>query len=189
LKEIVNDDWRLLVLRLVIVLKGLRDRPLEWLESSCRFILGEALVARAGAAAMIPRLPDVIFMQVLRTWSSNGEVGRGWLSGAIGQCANRAMSAIHADRAHNWRVGELAKLSNLSRCAFAGRFLGIVGQFSMAYLAASRLGRAAEMLRYGLWPISEDAERAGYTCQAAFSRAFKGQFGMSPLQWRQADLL
>ena len=176
------------VLPPVIVLKGLRDRPFEWLELSCRFILDEAFAARPGSVAMISRLLDVIFMQVLRTWASNGEVGRGWLSGAIDQRVNRAMSAIHADPAQDWTVAKLAKLANLSRSAFAGRFLGIVGQPPMAYLAAWRLDRAAELLRYGRWPISDVAERVGYTSQAAFSRAFKGQFDMTPLQWRQADL-
>ncbi len=177
------------VLPPVIVLKGLRDRPFEWLELSCRFILDEALAARSGAAAMISRLLDVIFMQVLRTWASNGEVGRGWLSGAIDERVSAAMSAIHTDPGHRWTVAELAKLSNLSRSAFADRFIGIVGQSPMAYLTAWRLDRAAEMLRYGRWPISEVAERVGYTSQAAFSRAFKSQFAMAPLQWRQARVL
>ncbi len=175
------------VLPPVIVLKGLRDRPFEWLELSCRFILDEAMAARSGAVAMISRLLDVIFMQVLRTWASNGEVGRGWLSGAIDQRVNRAMSAIHADPAHAWTVAELADLSSLSRSAFASRFLAVVGQSPMAYLTAWRLDRAAEILRYGRWPISEVAERNGYISQAAFSRAFKGRFEVSPLQWRQAD--
>jgi AraC-like DNA-binding protein len=175
------------VLPPVVVLKGLRDRPFERLELSCHFILDEALAGRAGAAAMISRLLDVIFMQLLRTWASNGEVGLGWLSGAIDQRVNRAMSAIHADPAHNLSVGELAKLSNLSRSAFADRFLAIVGQTPMAYLTAWRLDRAAVMLRHGRWAISEVAGRVGYTSQAAFSRAFKGQFAMSPLLWRHAD--
>lgn len=174
------------VLPPVIVLKGLRDRPFEWLELSCRFILDEALAARSGATAMISRLLDVIFMQVLRTWATTGEVGRGWLSGAIDQRVSKAMSAIHANPAHGWTVAELANLSNLSRSAFSARFTGIVGQSPMAYLTAWRLDRAAEILRHSRWPISEVAERVGYTSQAAFSRAFKEQFAMSPLQWRQA---
>ena len=82
------------VLPPVIVLKGLRDRPFEWLELSCHFILDEALIPRAGAVAMISRLLDVIFVQLLRTWASGGEVGRGWLSGAIDQRVSKAMSAI-----------------------------------------------------------------------------------------------
>ena len=177
------------VLPPVIVLNGLRDRPFEWLELSCHFILDEALAARAGAVAMISRLLDVIFMQFLRTWASKGEVGRGWLSGAIDQRVNAAMSAIHANPAHTWTVGELAELSNLSRSAFADRFLGIVGQTPMAYLTAWRLDCAAEMLRYGRSPLSEIAGHVGYTSQAAFSRAFKARFAMSPLQWRRAGVV
>jgi AraC-like DNA-binding protein len=131
------------------------------------------LAARAGAVAMISRLLDVIFMQLLRTWASKGEVGRGWLSGAIDQRVNRAMSAIHADPAHNWTVGELATLSNLSRSAFADRFLSIVGQTPMAYLTAWRLDRAAETLRYGRSPISEVAGNVGYTSQEGADGAQK----------------
>jgi AraC-like DNA-binding protein len=175
------------VLPPVIVLKGLRDRPFEWLELSCHFILDEALTARAGAVAMVSRLLDVIFVQLLRTWASGGEVGRGWLSGAIDQRVSKAMSAMHAEPGRDWNVTELAKLSNLSRSAFADRYQRIVGQAPMAYLAAWRLDCAAELLRYGRAPISEVARRVGYTSEAAFSRAFKSRFAMSPLQWRRAD--
>ena len=175
------------VLPPVIHLKGLRDRPFEWLELSCHFILDEALNPRAGAVAMISRLLDVIFVQLLRTWASNGEVGRGWLSGAIDPRVNKAISAMHAKPGRDWNVIELAKLSNLSRSAFADHFHRIVGQAPMAYLTAWRLDRAAELLRYGRAQISEVAGRVGYSSEAAFSRAFKSRFGMSPLHWRRAD--
>jgi len=175
------------VLPPVIILKGLRDRPFEWLELSCHFILDEALNLRAGAVAMISRLLDVIFMQLLRTWASNGELGLGWLSGAIDPRVNKAISAMHARPGHDWNVIELAKLSNLSRSAFADHFHRIVGQAPMAYLTAWRLDRAAELLRYGRAQVSEIAGRVGYTSEAAFSRAFKSRFAMSPLHWRRTE--
>ena len=168
-------------------MKGLRDRPFEWLELSCHFILDEALNLRAGAVAMISRLLDVIFMQLLRTWASNGEVGLGWLSGAIDPRVNKAISAMHARPGQDWNVIELAKLSNLSRSAFADHFQRIVGQAPMAYLTAWRLDRAAELLRYGRAQVSEIAGRVGYTSEPAFSRAFKARFAMSPLHWRRTD--
>jgi len=177
------------VLPPVIILKGLRDRPFEWLELSCHFILDEALNLRAGAVAMISRLLDVIFMQLLRTWASNGEVGRGWLSGAIDPRVNKAISAIHAKPGHDWNVIELAKLSNLSRSAFADHFHRIVGQAPMAYLTAWRLDRAAELLRYSRTQVSEIAGHVGYSSEAAFSRAFKSRFAMSPLHWRRTDYI
>lgn len=169
----------------VIVLRGLRDRPYEWLELSCHFIMDEALNPRAGGAAMISRLLDVIFMQLLRTWAAEGNVGRGWLSGAIDPRINQAMSAMHADPARSWSVAELASLANLSRSAFAERFGTIVGQSPLHYLTTWRLDRAAELLRHGRAPISEISLRVGYRSESAFSRAFKSRFGVSPLHWRR----
>jgi AraC-like DNA-binding protein len=177
------------VLPPVIVLKGLRDRPFEWLELSCRFILDEALTPRAGSVAMISRLLDVIFVQLLRTWAATGEAGYGWLSGAIDERVSSAMSAMHAEPSQNWTIAELAKLSNLSRSAFADRFQRIVGQSPIAYLTGWRLDRAAELLRYGRDPVSRVARSVGYTSEAAFSRAFKGRFDVSPLQWRRTILV
>jgi AraC-like DNA-binding protein len=171
----------------VIILKGLRDRPFEWLELSCHFILDEALNPRAGAAAMISRLLDVIFVQLLRTWAAGGEVGYGWLSGAIDSRISGAIVAMHAEPGHAWSVTELAELTHLSRSAFAERFQRVVGQTPLAYLTGWRMARAAELMRYGRASISDIGARVGYTSQAAFSRAFKSQHGMSPMQWRQSD--
>ncbi|MBV8124815.1 MAG: AraC family transcriptional regulator [Paucibacter sp.] len=171
----------------VLILKGLRERPFEWLDLSCHFILDEALNPRAGAAAMISRLLDVIFVQLLRTWATNGAVGLGWLSGAIDARINPAISAIHACPQRAWTVSELADLTNLSRSAFADRFQRVVGQAPLSYLTAWRLDRAAELLRYSRAPISNVADRVGYKSEAAFSRAFKGRYEMSPTQWRKCS--
>lgn len=169
----------------ILILKGLRERPFEWLDLSCHFILDEALNPRAGAAAMISRLLDVIFVQFLRTWATDGAVGLGWLSGAIDARINPAMSAIHGDPSRAWTVSDLAALSNLSRSAFADRFQRVVGQAPLSYLTTWRLDRAAELLRYSRAPISDIAYRVGYKSEAAFSRAFKGRYEMSPMHWRK----
>lgn len=175
------------VLPPVVILKGLRDRPFEWLELSCHFILDEALNLRAGAAAMISRLLDVIFVQLLRTWATEGKAGHGWLSGAIDERINAAMSAMHADPGRAWNVADLAELSNLSRSAFADRFQRVVGQAPLSYLTTWRLDRAAELLRYSRAPVADIARRVGYTSEAAFSRAFKGRYDAPPTRWRRFD--
>ena len=171
----------------ILILKGLRERPFEWLDLSCHFILDEALNPRAGAAAMISRLLDVIFVQLLRTWATDGSVGLGWLSGAIDTRINPAMSAMHADPGRAWTVQDLAKLSNLSRSAFADRFQRVVGQTPLSYLTSWRLDRAAELLRHSRMPISDIANRVGYSSDAAFSRAFRARYEMPPLQWRRLN--
>jgi transcriptional regulator GlxA family with amidase domain len=48
-----------------------------------------------------------------------------------------------------------------------------------------RLERAGRKLRMGAVDITEVARAAGYESHAAFGKAFKGQFGLSPSEFRQ----
>ncbi len=57
----------------------------------------------------------------------------------------------------------------------------------MQYLTRWRLALAAQMLRAGREPVIRIAERSGYESEAAFSRAFKREFGVPPASWRRAD--
>jgi AraC-like DNA-binding protein len=51
-----------------------------------------------------------------------------------------------------------------------------------------RLALAAQMLRRGREAVMRVAERTGYESEAAFSRAFKREFGMPPATWRKSAL-
>ena len=56
----------------------------------------------------------------------------------------------------------------------------------MRYLARQRLRVAAEQLRECTASIASVASDVGYESEAAFSRAFKREFGKSPAAWRRA---
>jgi AraC-like DNA-binding protein len=56
----------------------------------------------------------------------------------------------------------------------------------MQYLMRWRLALAAQALRTGGDAIVRVAERSGYESEAAFSRAFKREFGTPPAAWRKA---
>jgi AraC-like DNA-binding protein len=57
----------------------------------------------------------------------------------------------------------------------------------MQYLTRWRLALAAQMLRSGREPLLRIAERSGYESEAAFSRAFKREFGVPPASWRRTE--
>jgi AraC family transcriptional regulator, alkane utilization regulator len=80
----------------------------------------------------------------------------------------------------------LAREVALSRSALAGRFMAVVGEPPMRYLTHWRLMQAAQILRTGENSLARLAERSGYDSEAAFSRAFKREFGMGPKAWRNA---
>ena len=60
-----------------------------------------------------------------------------------------------------------------------------MGEAPMHYLARQRLRLAAEQLREGQESIASVALGVGYESEAAFSRAFKREFGKSPAAWRR----
>ena len=92
----------------------------------------------------------------------------------------RALALLHGEPGRAWTVDELAREVALSRSALAERFAALVGEPPMQYLTRWRLALAAQALRSGSEASSRVAERSGYESEAAFSRAFKREFGMPP---------
>ncbi|HEX9796562.1 MAG TPA: AraC family transcriptional regulator [Anaerolineales bacterium] len=64
-------------------------------------------------------------------------------------------------------------------------FTGELGENIADYVRRVRLERAGRKLRMGAVDISQVALAAGYESHAAFSRAFKRHFGLSPRAFRQ----
>jgi AraC-like DNA-binding protein len=55
----------------------------------------------------------------------------------------------------------------------------------MQYLALWRMHMAAQRLREGRGSVAQIGFEIGCAAEAAFSRAFKRQFGTSPATWRK----
>jgi len=87
---------------------------------------------------------------------------------------------IHRSAEQPWTVASLAREVNLSRSVFAERFSKLVGISPIQYLTQWRMSLAQTWIREQHISASEAAYRLGYSSEAAFSRAFKHQFQMSP---------
>ena len=168
-----------------IVLRGDRGPALEGLDVACRMIVVEMESPSQGSAVMIARILDLIFIQILRAWAAGADAEPNWLAGALDPLTGPALSAIHRDPGRDWTVDELARTCNLSRSAFAARFVAQVGTPPATYLAHVRLDAAIDLLRGTSLPIASVAKNVGYTSEAAFSRAFKNRYGMPPAHWRR----
>ncbi len=168
-----------------IILRGTRGPALEGLEVARRMLVVEMKSPSQGSAVMVARILDLIFIQILRTWAAGPDAEPNWLAGALDPLTGPALSAIHRDPGRDWTVEDLARACNLSRSAFAVRFLAHVGKPPATYLALVRLDTAADLLRNTSVPITLIAKNVGYTSEAAFSRAFKNRYGMPPAHWRQ----
>lgn len=79
----------------------------------------------------------------------------------------------------------LAGVAGFSVPHFHRVFTAHVGESAASYIHRLRMERAGRKLRMGAVNITEVALAAGYDTHAAFSKAFKQQFGLSPSEFRQ----
>ena len=147
----------------------------------------ESAAASPGADSMLAKVSELMFVEALRRHVQElPPGGQGWLAGVRDVYVGRALALLHGATSKPWTVDKLAREVALSRSALAERFTAMVGESPMKYLARWRLALAAQALRSGRESVGRVSERAGYESEAAFSRAFKREFGMPPASWRRA---
>jgi AraC-like DNA-binding protein len=151
----------------------------------------ESSASRPGTDSALARIAELVFIDALRRYAELllPPAGKGWLAALRDPRIGRALALLHAEPAQAWTLDELADRVALSRSALADRFAALVGEPPMQYLMRWRLAIAARALRSGAEAIVRIAERAGYESDAAFSRAFKREFGMPPAAWRRRAAL
>jgi AraC-like DNA-binding protein len=137
---------------------------------------------------MISRLIDVLIIRVIRTWAQTRNVNdTGWLGALADPRISRALKAIHDEPFRKWTVADLAGEVGMSRSSFAERFSVLVKEGPLSYHNRWRLTLAHGLLGQANARVGDVARRIGYDSEAAFSRAFKAQFGVPPVDLRSAD--
>jgi AraC-like DNA-binding protein len=169
---------------LVLDLNG--ESACEWISSSFRYAASEHAGLRVGSAVVLAKLSELLFVEAVRRYIEKLPPERsGWLAGLRDPAVGRALALLHSHVGRAWTADELAREVCLSRSAFAERFTRLVGVPPMKYLAGWRMQLAAQRLRDGHRYIAQVAADVGYDSEAAFTRAFKREFAVSPGQWRK----
>jgi AraC-like DNA-binding protein len=144
----------------------------------------EVLRDEPGQQALLDRLLDVAFVQVLREHFADSAAAPGWFRASLDPNVGPALRAMHADPARRWTVGDLAAEALMSRAAFARRFSALVGSGPLAYLTEWRMALARERLRDTDDRLAAVARSLGYESEFAFAAAFKRHHGVAPGRWR-----
>lgn len=140
-----------------------------------------------GRQTVLDRLLDVLVVLGLRAGLARSASAPGWFRAGSDPRLSRALQAMHGDTRRAWTVVELATMSNMSRATFARVFQEILGDSPMRYLADWRMTVARDLLRTQDLPLTEVADRVGYSSMYAFSTAFRRHHGLSPGRWRQGE--
>ena len=157
-----------------------------WMESSFRFAVSQIAAGRVGSTTVIAKLSELLFVEAVGHYIAGlPEDRQGWLAGLKDPQIGQALSLMHAKPAQDWSAEALAADVGMSRSGFAERFTSLIGQPPMQYLTYWRMQLAAQRLRESREAIAQVGHAVGYESEAAFSRAFKREFGKAPAAWRK----
>ena len=161
------------------------DSSGHWLESSILHLVEEAVSGRVGSEAMLAKLSEALFVDTLRRYVDGlPEQQSGWLAGARDPVVGRSLALLHGRVANPWTIADLADEVGISRSALVERFSRYLSEPPMAYLTRWRLQLAAQSLQKTSRGVADIASDIGYQSEAAFSRAFRREFGQPPGQYR-----
>jgi AraC family transcriptional regulator, alkane utilization regulator len=161
-----------------------------WIEQSVKFVLGEAASHTPGSNMVASKVAEVLFAEALRGYIESMPANdTGWLSGLRDPHVGRCLALMHESPARAWTVEDLAQAVHTSRSVLTDRFTELVGVPPMQYLTRWRMIIAAGLLRAEQANLARIAGDVGYESEAAFNRAFKREYGVSPGLWRQNGVL
>lgn len=157
-----------------------------WLETTLRYTIAEAMDASPGRGGILPRLAELLFVDVIRHYMQQLPADEtGWLAAIRDPQVSRALQLIHAEPTRSWTVDTLARRAAVSRSNLADRFARLVGETPIRYHARWRVQLAKQLLRQPHKTVAEVASEVGFESEAAFSRAFKRHTGEPPSAWRK----
>lgn len=162
-----------------------QDAGGDWIGASFQRAAEEFAAGGIGSSTVLSKLAELLFVEAVRRYLATLPADQsGWLAGLRDHIVGRALALLHGRAGHRWTTEDLARQVGLSRSAFAERFTTLIGMPPMRYLAHWRLQLAAVRLRESPRSIAQIAYDIGYESEAAFSRAFKKAFGVTPGAWR-----
>ena len=169
----------------VLHVRSTATGPVPWVGATLDLLQAISSSDAPGGEAVLSRLADAMLTQALRIGLAELAAEHPERASALRdpQIA-RAVHLVHRQPEARWTVGRLASAVGYSRSAFAARFRELVGEASMAYVARTRLVRAAMLLERPDLTLAQVARRTGYANEFSFSRAFKRAFGVPPGVYR-----
>ena len=163
------------------------NRVGSWVEAIFKLLQAEAADSLPGAKEIFARISDVFLAQAMREFlAALPGTGAPNPAALTDPQIAEAVHLIHTQPAHSWSVGQLAYRVGMSRSAFNDRFRDLVSEPPMRYLTQTRLTRAASHLAASGRTVHEIARLCGYDTDAALSKAFKREYGISPGEYRTA---
>lgn len=167
-----------------ILIQNYGEEAGTWIEATLRMIGSEMGGARIGGDLIALKLSEVLFAQAIRAYLEHQSPDEASLAGFADQRISRALTAFHQSPAQDWSVARLAREAAMSPHGLCPAFRREDGDNPDAI--PDRLADADRLPWVDRKPVErrDAAAEVGYASEAAFSRVFKKQLGISPAAYR-----
>jgi AraC family transcriptional activator of mtrCDE len=161
----------------IVHLRGSGEREaIPGLSAVLDALRAEVRETRPASRLMLARYAELLVLHALRGTPLFASMKPG---------LSRALAALHRRPERGWTLAALAREAGMSRSVFAMAFADAVGEPPMRHLARWRLALARELIESGdPASLEELAGRVGYAHHAAFTSAFRREFGAAPSSFR-----
>lgn len=143
-------------------------------------IISESIAEQPGVEEVLNRLSETIFMIIIREHIGDDANYSGFAKALRDKRIYNVLEAIHNSPSDDWTLEQLSEIATMSRSAFISRFKSLLSITPINYIKQWRMKAAYQWFRDDNISIAEAADRCGYLTEAAFSKAFKRELGISP---------
>lgn len=152
----------------------------NWMKHLIALLVSESEHDCVGSNILVEKLVDTLFTHVIRSYLSTTSEKIGVFSAFSDQALRKVLEAIYQTPEHPWTLEDFSNISNLSRSSFIERFTQILNETPMTYLTNIRMEMAYRFLKEDDRKVLDVALSCGYQSEAAFSKAFKRLYNLTP---------
>lgn len=121
--------------------------------------------------------------QLKQVFGGADELAKEEISTPDKEFVSKIRSEIHRNISNNdFGVEQLGAAVDLSRVQLYRKVKALTGLSPVELIRATRVNRARKLIESGATSVSEVAYQVGFTSPSYFTRCFKDQFGVSPME-------
>lgn len=135
--------------------------------------------------AIVDRLTEVLFLQLLNYYTEQSGYASGFLVALRDRRLQRTLALIHKEPAFNWTLSILGDRVGMSKATLVRRFKEAIGVAPMTYIANWRIMKAYNLIKYSSTPLEQIAESVGFGSARALNKSFQRHYDFTPNELRQ----
>lgn len=95
------------------------------------------------------------------------------------------ISVLENNYTEHWTISRISRIASMAPSTLLPVFRRVTGYSPIDYLIRVRLEKGAELLLQTVLPVSEVAQKCGFTDSNYFSRQFRKRYNLSPKEYRE----